>query len=121
MLADRAVMREIDVFRTRTLPWTSAGSILGLKTLGFNGEAHHDLIEQGVRFTLRHGTSLPFDMILHGLGHQLVEMTPGAAVRNPSYDVVDHLELAVDDVHGNKAQPHVLEFTKVAINVLVIL
>ena len=88
--------------------------------LGFNGEAHRDLIEQGVQFTLHRGMSLPFDVILHGLGHQLVEMTPGATVRNPSYDVVDHLELAVDDVHGNKVQLHILEFTKVAINVLVI-
>ena len=88
--------------------------------MGFNGEVHRDLIEQGVRFTLRRGTSLPFDVILHGLGHQLAEMTPGAAVRNPSYDVVDHLELAVDDVHGNKVQLRILEFTKVAINVLVI-
>ena len=88
--------------------------------LGFNGEAHRDLIEQGVWFTFRHGMSLPFNVILHGLSHQLVEMTPGAAVRNPLYDVVDHLELIVGDVHGNKVQPHVLEFTKVAINVLVI-
>ena len=88
--------------------------------MGFNGEVHRDLIEQGVWFTLCHGMSLPFDVILHGLGHQLVEMTPGAAVRNPSYDVVDHLELTVDDVHGNKAQLRILEFTKVAINVLVI-
>ena len=49
-----------------------------------------------------------------------MEMTPGAAVGNPSYDVVDHLELTVNDVHGNKVQPCILEFTKVAINVLVI-
>ena len=89
--------------------------------MGFNGEAHRDLIEQGVWFTFRRGTSLPFDMILHGLSHQLAEMTPGAAVRNPSYDVMDHLKLAVGDVHSNEAQPHILEFTKVAINVLVVL
>ena len=38
--------------------------------LGFNGEVHRDLIEQGVRFTFRHGMSLLFDMILHGLSHQ---------------------------------------------------
>ena len=88
--------------------------------LGFNGEVHRDLIEQGVRFTFHHGMSLLFDMILHGLSHQLAEMTPGAAVRNPSYDVVDHLELTVGDVHSNEAQPRIFEFTKVAINVLVV-
>ena len=88
--------------------------------LGFNGEAHRDLIEQGVRFTFRRGTSLPFDVILHGLSHQLAEMTPGATVWNASYDVVDHLKLTVGDVHSNEAQPHILEFTKVVINVLVV-
>ena len=71
--------------------------------MGFNGEAHRDLIEQGIQFTFRRGTSLLFDVILHGLSHQLAEMTPGATVRNPSYDMVHHLELAVGDVHGNEA------------------
>src|SRR6266446_9562933 len=100
---DRAVMREVDVFRTGTLPWADVRSILGLKTLTFDDEAHCDLIEQGIWFAFRRSTSFPFDMVLHGLGHQLAEMTPGAAIRNASYDMVDHLELGVGDVHNNEA------------------
>ena len=76
--------------------------IFGLKTLAFDGEPHCDLIEQGIRFAFRRRTSLPFDMVLHGLGHQLTEMTPGTAIRNALYDVMNHLELGVGDVHSDE-------------------
>ena len=114
------VMREACVFGIGTLMGLKTGAILGFQTLTLDRKTHGDLVEEGIRFTFRRGTSLPFDMVLHGLSHKLTEMTPSSTVRDTAYDVVDHFEFSVGDTHRNETQSRILEVTKVTIDVLVV-
>ena len=121
MLSNGAVVAgEACVFGIGTLMGLKTGAILGFQTLTLDCETHNDLVKEGIWFTFRRCTSLPFDVVLHGLGHKLTEMPPSSTVRDAAYDVVDHFEFGICDVHGKKAYAGVFEFSKVSIEILIV-
>ena len=104
MLSNGAVvMRKAGVFGIGTLMGLKTGAILRFQMLTLDCKTHGDLVEQGVRLALRCSTPLPFNMILHGLSHKLMEMTPSSTVRDAAYDVMNHFEFSVGNTHGNEA------------------